>query len=76
VDEAMSLVDETDLLLVLGSSLMVWSGYRFVKRARERGSEVVAVNLGKTRADDELALKLRADVGETLERVARAITAG
>jgi NAD-dependent SIR2 family protein deacetylase len=76
VDEAMSLVDEADLLLVAGSSLMVWSGYRFVKRARERGTEVVAVNLGKTRADDELAFKLRADVGATLERIARAVISG
>jgi NAD-dependent SIR2 family protein deacetylase len=76
VEEAMSLVDAADLLLVAGSSLMVWSGYRFVKRARERGTEVVAVNLGKTRADDELAFKLSADVGETLERVARALAPG
>ncbi len=73
VEEAMSLVDEADLLLVAGSSLMVWSGYRFVKRARERGTEVVAVNLGKTRADGELSLKLESDCGAVLERLAREV---
>jgi NAD-dependent SIR2 family protein deacetylase len=73
VEEGMSRVDEADLLLVAGTSLMVWSGYRFVKRARERGIDVAAVNLGKTRADRELSLKIEADVGETLEQVARAL---
>jgi NAD-dependent SIR2 family protein deacetylase len=76
VEEAMSLVDEADLLLVAGSSLMVWSGYRFVKRARERGTEVVAVNLGKTRADRELSLKLESDCGAVLERLARVVASG
>jgi NAD-dependent SIR2 family protein deacetylase len=71
VAEATSLVGESDLLLVAGSSLMVWSGYRFVKQARERGIDVVAVNLGRTRADSELTLKLQADCGETLQEVAR-----
>jgi NAD-dependent SIR2 family protein deacetylase len=73
VHEAMGRVDEADLLLVAGSSLMVWSGYRFVKRARERGVDVVAVNLGRTRADSELSLKIEADAGETLARVARVL---
>jgi len=53
---------------------MVWSGYRFVRQARERGTDVVAVNLGRTRADGELTLKLHADCGETLEEIARATT--
>jgi NAD-dependent SIR2 family protein deacetylase len=75
VEEAFSRLDEADLLLVAGSSLMVWSGYRFVRRARDRGLEVVAVNLGATRADAELALKVRADAGATLEQVARELGA-
>jgi NAD-dependent SIR2 family protein deacetylase len=74
--EASSRVDEADLLLVAGSSLMVWSGYRFVKRARQQGTEVAAINLGVTRADGELTLKLVADVGEALSRLARALTSG
>ncbi|GMR23147.1 MAG: NAD-dependent protein deacetylase [Acidobacteriota bacterium] len=75
VDEAMAHVDACDLLLVVGSSLMVWSGYRFVKRAREHGIPVAAVNLGKTRADAEIDVKVRADCGEVLQAVVRALPA-
>lgn len=59
-------LDEADALLVVGSSLMVWSGYRFVRAARERGLAVAAVNLGRTRADDEVALKIEADCAQVL----------
>jgi NAD-dependent SIR2 family protein deacetylase len=75
VDEAMAEVDASDVLLIVGSSLMVWSGYRFVKRARERGIRVGAVNLGKTRADAEIDVKVRADCGEVLGAVAAALSA-
>jgi NAD-dependent SIR2 family protein deacetylase len=57
---------EADALLVVGSSLMVWSGYRFVRAARERGLPVAAVNLGRTRADGELTLKVEGDCSEVL----------
>jgi NAD-dependent SIR2 family protein deacetylase len=57
---------ESDALLVVGSSLMVWSGYRFVRAARERGLPVAAVNLGRTRADGELTLKIAADCADVL----------
>ncbi len=60
---------EADLLLVVGSSLMVWSGYRFVRAAREWDMPVAAINLGRTRADDELSLKISAPCGETLTRL-------
>jgi len=60
VDEAFARLEESDRVLVVGSSLMIWSGYRFVRRARERGLPVAAVNLGRTRADAELALKVAA----------------
>jgi NAD-dependent SIR2 family protein deacetylase len=70
VEEAFTRLDEADLLLVAGSSLRIWSGYRFVKRAADRGIEVVAVNLGATRADAQLALKVREDAGAALEKLA------
>jgi NAD-dependent SIR2 family protein deacetylase len=73
VSRAMALLDEADLLLVAGSSLMVWSGYRFVKRARERGVAVASVNLGRTRADEELTLKVTADCGEVLSELASSL---
>ncbi len=75
VDEAMAHVDASDLLLVVGSSLMVWSGYRFVKRAHDHGIPVAAVNLGKTRADAEIDVKVRADCGEVLQAVGRSLPA-
>jgi NAD-dependent SIR2 family protein deacetylase len=66
VEEAMARLCESDAVLVVGSSLMVWSGYRFVLRARELGIPVAAVNLGRTRADDELDLKLALPCGAAL----------
>ena len=45
-------------MLIVGSSLMVYSGFRFVERAAAPGKPVAAVNLGRTRADGLLALKV------------------
>lgn len=58
VSRAMSWLDESDLLLVVGSSLMVWSGFRFARAAAAAGVSVAAVNIGPTRADDLLAVKV------------------
>ncbi len=60
---------ESDALLVAGSSLMVFSGYRFVREATRRGCPVAIVNLGRTRADDEVTLKAEAGCGAALEAV-------
>ena len=57
VDAAFRHLDEADAVLVVGSSLMVYSGFRFVERAASLGKPVAAVNLGRTRADALLALK-------------------
>src|SRR5215469_3684800 len=63
---ALEAVQASDALLVAGSSLMVWSGYRLVRAAAERGVPVAAVNLGVTRADALLDLKLESPCDETL----------
>ena len=55
-----------DALLIAGSSLMVYSGYRFAAAAREQGKSVVAINQGVTRADALLEFKVEADVGQSL----------
>lgn len=47
-----------DALLVIGSSLMVWSGYRFVRAAGARGIPIVLLNQGQTRADAEASFKV------------------
>jgi NAD-dependent SIR2 family protein deacetylase len=66
VTYAMRRVDEADALLVVGSSLTVWSGFRFAKRAAERGLPIAIVNIGPTRADDLAALKIERKCGEVL----------
>jgi len=66
VDECMAGLCAADALLVVGSSLMVYSGYRFVLAARERGTPVAVVNLGRTRADAQLTLKVAADCARVL----------
>jgi len=47
-----------DAVLVVGSSLMVYSGFRFVQAAATAGLPVAALNLGRTRADALLSLKI------------------
>jgi NAD-dependent SIR2 family protein deacetylase len=61
---------EADAMLVAGSSLMVYSGYRFVQAAVAAGKPVAAVNLGRTRADELLTLKVEQPVGEALADLA------
>ncbi len=58
VASAQDHVDNADGMLIVGSSLMVYSGFRFVQMAARRGIPIVAVNLGRTRADDLLSLKV------------------
>lgn len=55
-----------DAVLVVGSSLMVYSGYRFVDAAARAGKPVAAVTLGRTRADPLLTLKVDASCLEAL----------
>ncbi len=51
-------LEEADAMLIVGSSLMVYSGLRFVQWAAGAGKPLAAVNLGRTRADELLALKV------------------
>jgi NAD-dependent SIR2 family protein deacetylase len=57
VDAAFGHLDKADAMLIVGSSLMVYSGFRFVERAASLGKPLAAVNLGRTRADALLTLK-------------------
>jgi NAD-dependent SIR2 family protein deacetylase len=58
VSAAMEAVERADAVLVVGSSLMVYSGYRFAHAAHKAGKPIAAVNLGRTRADELLTLKV------------------
>jgi len=58
VDAAAGHLREADGMLIVGSSLMVYSGFRFVQMAARWGIPIAAVNLGRTRADEMLAFKV------------------
>jgi NAD-dependent SIR2 family protein deacetylase len=70
VAAAFAALGEADAVLVAGSSLMVYSGFRFVQAAAAAGKPIAAVNLGRTRADGLLTLKVEQPVGETLALLA------
>jgi NAD-dependent SIR2 family protein deacetylase len=67
---AFALLDEVQALLVVGSSLAVYSGYRFALRARDRGLPIAVVNLGPTRADALAEARLERRAGEALPALA------
>jgi NAD-dependent SIR2 family protein deacetylase len=66
VRRAFASLERADAMLVVGSSLMVLSGYRFARAMAERGKPVAAINLGRTRADDLLALKVEQRCADVL----------
>jgi NAD-dependent SIR2 family protein deacetylase len=69
VQHCFALVESARALVVLGSSLTVMSGYRFVLRAAKHGIPVAIVNQGATRGDDKAALRLDAPLGRVLPEV-------
>lgn len=70
---AWSLYEEGEVLLVVGSSLTVFSGYRFVRRAAKDGMPVALVNLGPTRGDAEATLRVDDRVEAVLPALAAAL---
>ena len=73
VADAYALVDAADALLVLGSSLAVFSGFRFVKRAHESGRPIGVMNVGETRADALASVRVEGRIGELLPRLVEAL---
>ena len=69
-------IDRCGGLLVVGSSLAVYSGYRFCRYAVEQGKPVVILNKGETRADDLCEKKFSSDPFSILMEVTKEITAG
>ena len=66
VERAMAALQAARALLVVGSSLMVFSGYRFVRAAAQRAIPIAVVNRGRTRADDVASLKIDGSAGRVL----------
>jgi len=75
LDAAWALFDRAELLLVVGSSLAVFSGFRFVRRAAEREIPIVIINRGPTRGDDHARLRIDARSGELLPELAARLSA-
>ncbi|WMC11007.1 NAD-dependent protein deacetylase [Oceanimonas pelagia] len=65
--DSLNALEAADGLLVIGSSLMVYSGFRFCRKAQEWNKPIAALTLGKTRADELLSLKLNAPITPLLQ---------
>jgi NAD-dependent SIR2 family protein deacetylase len=65
----MKRLDESDVLLVAGTSLSVNSGLRFARRAARLNKPIIIVNIGATKADDLATAKIEANTSLVLERL-------
>ncbi|MCC4585721.1 NAD-dependent protein deacetylase [Xanthomonas sp. NCPPB 1067] len=66
VERAFAHLQAADAVLVVGSSLMVYSGFRFVQAAARSGLPIAALNFGRTRADELLTLKVEQSCAQAL----------
>jgi NAD-dependent deacetylase sirtuin 4 len=73
VDEAYAKIDGADALLVAGTSLAVFSGYRFLLRAAEHKLPIVIVNRGPVRGEERATVKIEESTGATLTALAAAL---
>jgi NAD-dependent SIR2 family protein deacetylase len=71
VEAITSQLDQVDGLLIVGSSLSVFSGFRFCRLAHRNSVPIAAINQGKTRADDLFSVKLEADCSAALAELER-----
>jgi NAD-dependent SIR2 family protein deacetylase len=74
VQQSFSLVEAADALLVAGSSLTVFSGYRFVRHAAALGMPIAIVNRGPTRGDDLATVKVEGGCSELLTLLAEELS--
>jgi NAD-dependent SIR2 family protein deacetylase len=71
---AMAAAENAAGLLVVGSSLMAYSAFRLCRVIADRGKPLLAINLGKTRADDLLDLKIEASCEQLLPLLVQRLT--
>jgi NAD-dependent SIR2 family protein deacetylase len=71
VESIYAALTQVDGMLVVGSSLTVFSGFRFCREAHKQGLPIAAINQGTTRADDLFSLKIEADCVSTLNDLAQ-----
>ena len=71
VEQAIQKLRESKAIMVIGSSLMVFSGYRFVRKAWKYNMPSAAINMGKTRADKLFTLKFELPCAGVLDKLSR-----
>lgn len=69
VGNARKEVSKCDKMLVIGSSLYVFSAFRFINQAREERKPIGVINIGPTRADKLIDLKIEAKAGDILPKI-------
>jgi NAD-dependent SIR2 family protein deacetylase len=74
VDTAMEALAQADAMLVIGSSLMIYSGYRFCEHAHRMGKPIAAINLGHTRADHLFRVKIERSCADALVDLVRTLS--
>ena len=57
------------MVSVIGSSLYVYSSFRFINQAKEEGKPIAIINIGATRADKLVDLKIEAKAGDILPKI-------
>lgn len=67
---AEGMVQDADGVLVVGSTVSLWSAWRLVKKVKERNGRIMCVNFGDTRGDGLWDVKVEGEVGEALKRLA------
>jgi NAD-dependent SIR2 family protein deacetylase len=72
VKEATEAIESARSLLIAGSSLILFSGFRFARLAARSGVPIAIVNRGKTRADELSSLRIEGNVGDVLDGVLEA----
>ncbi|GAX72551.1 hypothetical protein CEUSTIGMA_g7.t1 [Chlamydomonas eustigma] len=69
-DAALNMATSCDLMITMGTSLMVFSAYRLVEAAKKAGAKIVAINVGPTRADQLIDIKHEVLAGEAAMKIA------
>lgn len=71
VENVKNIVEQSSSLLILGTSLSTFSGYRIVLQALNAKKPIMLVNIGKTRADDDISIKIEGRCGYILPKACR-----
>ncbi|MCL4152499.1 UNVERIFIED_CONTAM: hypothetical protein GTU68_060638 [Idotea baltica] len=69
IEKAFDALSRSDAVLVIGSSLTVFSGFRFCRKAAETGIPIACINQGKTRADELFSVKVEMAASDAISQM-------